>query len=147
MQLHFKPFSSVASCGGWLICRLIYLLPLKLFAIQNWGNLSILEMWLLYIQRNLKRFIVCEISRRTMHFLWSAAQSSHEERNIWLASYHWLLKLASQWAVFVHNPTSGLSLTAKMSAGESMGARFEKIDAMLKDPKSEVNTDCLLVSL
>lgn len=28
-----------------------------------------------------------------------------------------------------------------------MTARFEKIDAMLKDPKSEVNTDCLLDSL
>lgn len=27
-----------------------------------------------------------------------------------------------------------------------MEVRFEKIDAMLKDPKSEVNTDCLLVS-
>ncbi|XP_051553979.1 rho-associated protein kinase 1-like isoform X1 [Myxocyprinus asiaticus] len=34
-----------------------------------------------------------------------------------------------------------------MSAGESLTARFEKIDAMLKDPKSEVNTDCLLDSL
>ncbi|XP_010765950.1 rho-associated protein kinase 1 [Notothenia coriiceps] len=34
-----------------------------------------------------------------------------------------------------------------MSAGESMAARFEKIDAMLKDPKSEVNTDCLLDGL
>lgn len=34
-----------------------------------------------------------------------------------------------------------------MSAGESLTARFEKIDAMLKDPKSEINTDCLLVSL
>ncbi|XP_074545441.1 rho-associated protein kinase 1 isoform X2 [Halichoeres trimaculatus] len=34
-----------------------------------------------------------------------------------------------------------------MSTGESMGARFEKIDAMLKDPKSEVNTDCLLDGL
>lgn len=35
----------------------------------------------------------------------------------------------------------------EMSAGESLTARFEKIDAMLKDPKSEVNTDCLLDSL
>uniref|UniRef100_A0A665UUN2 Rho-associated protein kinase 1 n=1 Tax=Echeneis naucrates TaxID=173247 RepID=A0A665UUN2_ECHNA len=34
-----------------------------------------------------------------------------------------------------------------MSAGESMEARFEKIDAMLKDPKSEINTDCLLDGL
>uniref|UniRef100_A0AAQ4RKN1 Rho-associated protein kinase 1 n=1 Tax=Gasterosteus aculeatus aculeatus TaxID=481459 RepID=A0AAQ4RKN1_GASAC len=34
-----------------------------------------------------------------------------------------------------------------MSAGESMAARFEKIDAMLKNPKSEVNTDCLLDGL
>ncbi|MED6241279.1 hypothetical protein ATANTOWER_006429 [Ataeniobius toweri] len=25
-----------------------------------------------------------------------------------------------------------------------MEARFEKIDAMLQDPKSEINTDCLL---
>lgn len=39
-----------------------------------------------------------------------------------------------------------IDLTAKMSAGESLEARFEKIDAMLKDPKSEINTDCLLVS-
>lgn len=39
-----------------------------------------------------------------------------------------------------------LYLSAKMSAGESLEARFEKIDAMLKDPKSEINTDCLLVS-
>ncbi|XP_066575326.1 rho-associated protein kinase 1 [Amia ocellicauda] len=34
-----------------------------------------------------------------------------------------------------------------MSAGESLEARFEKIDAMLKDPKSEINTDCLLDGL
>ncbi|TNN67575.1 Rho-associated protein kinase 1 [Liparis tanakae] len=34
-----------------------------------------------------------------------------------------------------------------MSAGESMAARFEKIDAMLKNPQSEVNTDCLLDGL
>lgn len=34
----------------------------------------------------------------------------------------------------------------KMSAGENLSARFEKIDSMLKDPKSEINTDCLLVS-
>ncbi|KAM6948964.1 rho-associated protein kinase 1 [Aplochiton taeniatus] len=34
-----------------------------------------------------------------------------------------------------------------MSAGESLEARFEKIDAMLKNPKSEVNTDCLLDGL
>lgn len=40
-----------------------------------------------------------------------------------------------------------LSLTAKMSSEESLAARFDKIDAMLKDPKSEVNTDCLLVSI
>uniref|UniRef100_A0A3B3RVL1 non-specific serine/threonine protein kinase n=1 Tax=Paramormyrops kingsleyae TaxID=1676925 RepID=A0A3B3RVL1_9TELE len=34
-----------------------------------------------------------------------------------------------------------------MSAGESLEARFGKIDAMLKDPKSEINTDCLLDGL
>ncbi|XP_060731357.1 rho-associated protein kinase 1 isoform X2 [Tachysurus vachellii] len=34
-----------------------------------------------------------------------------------------------------------------MSAGESLSARFEKIDSMLKDPKSEINTDCLLDGL
>uniref|UniRef100_A0A3Q2YLJ8 Rho-associated protein kinase 1 n=1 Tax=Hippocampus comes TaxID=109280 RepID=A0A3Q2YLJ8_HIPCM len=34
-----------------------------------------------------------------------------------------------------------------MSSGESMEARFGKIDAMLKDPKSEINTDCLLDGL
>uniref|UniRef100_A0A7N8X395 Rho-associated protein kinase 1 n=1 Tax=Mastacembelus armatus TaxID=205130 RepID=A0A7N8X395_9TELE len=34
-----------------------------------------------------------------------------------------------------------------MSSGESMVARFEKIDAMLSDPKSEINTDCLLDGL
>uniref|UniRef100_A0A4W6C8N7 Rho-associated protein kinase 1 n=1 Tax=Lates calcarifer TaxID=8187 RepID=A0A4W6C8N7_LATCA len=34
-----------------------------------------------------------------------------------------------------------------MSAGEGIEARFEKIDAMLKDPKSEINTDCLLDGL
>uniref|UniRef100_A0A668A8P8 Rho-associated protein kinase 1 n=1 Tax=Myripristis murdjan TaxID=586833 RepID=A0A668A8P8_9TELE len=34
-----------------------------------------------------------------------------------------------------------------MSAGESLEARFEKIDVMLKDPKSEINTDCLLDGL
>uniref|UniRef100_A0A669E2R0 Rho-associated protein kinase 1 n=1 Tax=Oreochromis niloticus TaxID=8128 RepID=A0A669E2R0_ORENI len=34
-----------------------------------------------------------------------------------------------------------------MSAGDTMEARFEKIDAMLKDPKSEINTDCLLDGL
>ncbi|XP_048867908.1 rho-associated protein kinase 1 isoform X2 [Brienomyrus brachyistius] len=34
-----------------------------------------------------------------------------------------------------------------MSAGESLEARFAKIDAMLKDPKSEINTDCLLDGL
>ncbi|KAB5578955.1 hypothetical protein PHYPO_G00188420 [Pangasianodon hypophthalmus] len=34
-----------------------------------------------------------------------------------------------------------------MSAGESLSARFEKIDCMLKDPKSEINTDCLLDGL
>ncbi|KAF7664879.1 hypothetical protein LDENG_00163120 [Lucifuga dentata] len=36
---------------------------------------------------------------------------------------------------------------AKMSAGESMGSRLDKMDALLKDPKSEVNTDCLLDGL
>ncbi|RXM99345.1 Rho-associated protein kinase 1 [Acipenser ruthenus] len=34
-----------------------------------------------------------------------------------------------------------------MSAGESLEARFEKIDSMLRDPKSEVNTNCLLDGL
>ncbi|KAM4557215.1 rho-associated protein kinase 1 isoform 1-T1 [Fundulus diaphanus] len=34
-----------------------------------------------------------------------------------------------------------------MSAGEAMEGRFGKIDAMLQDPKSEVNTDCLLDGL
>ncbi|KAF4088654.1 hypothetical protein AMELA_G00057220 [Ameiurus melas] len=34
-----------------------------------------------------------------------------------------------------------------MSAGENLSARFDKIDAMLKDPKSEINTDCLLDGL
>lgn len=34
-----------------------------------------------------------------------------------------------------------------MSSAESLAARFEKIDAMLKDPKSEINTDCLLDGL
>ncbi|XP_034039314.1 rho-associated protein kinase 1 isoform X2 [Thalassophryne amazonica] len=34
-----------------------------------------------------------------------------------------------------------------MSSGESMEARFDKIDVMLKDPKSEINTDCLLDGL
>uniref|UniRef100_A0A674NNQ4 Rho-associated protein kinase n=1 Tax=Takifugu rubripes TaxID=31033 RepID=A0A674NNQ4_TAKRU len=34
-----------------------------------------------------------------------------------------------------------------MSSGESMDVRFEKIDAMLTDPKSEINTDCLLDGL
>uniref|UniRef100_A0A3B4A0F4 Rho-associated protein kinase 1 n=1 Tax=Periophthalmus magnuspinnatus TaxID=409849 RepID=A0A3B4A0F4_9GOBI len=34
-----------------------------------------------------------------------------------------------------------------MSNAEPMEARFEKIDAMLKDPKSEINTDCLLDGL
>ncbi|KAL6491298.1 hypothetical protein MHYP_G00016430 [Metynnis hypsauchen] len=33
------------------------------------------------------------------------------------------------------------------SSAESLAARFEKIDAMLKDPKSEINTDCLLDGL
>lgn len=33
-----------------------------------------------------------------------------------------------------------------MSTGESFESRFEKIDMTLKDPKSEVNVDCLLVS-
>ncbi|XP_037538251.1 rho-associated protein kinase 1 isoform X1 [Nematolebias whitei] len=34
-----------------------------------------------------------------------------------------------------------------MSSAESMVARFEKIDAMLQDPQSEINTDCLLDGL
>ncbi|KAM9200314.1 rho-associated protein kinase 1 isoform 1-T1 [Mergus octosetaceus] len=34
-----------------------------------------------------------------------------------------------------------------MSTGESFEARFEKIDVTLKDPKSEVNVDCLLDGL
>ncbi|XP_062850624.1 rho-associated protein kinase 1 isoform X2 [Trichomycterus rosablanca] len=34
-----------------------------------------------------------------------------------------------------------------MSAEETLSARFEKIDAMLSDPKSEINTDCLLDGL
>ncbi|XP_076829136.1 rho-associated protein kinase 1 isoform X2 [Brachyhypopomus gauderio] len=34
-----------------------------------------------------------------------------------------------------------------MSSEENLAARFEKIDAMLKDPKSEINTDCLLDGL
>uniref|UniRef100_A0A7N8X666 Rho-associated protein kinase n=1 Tax=Mastacembelus armatus TaxID=205130 RepID=A0A7N8X666_9TELE len=38
-------------------------------------------------------------------------------------------------------------MNSKMSSGESMVARFEKIDAMLSDPKSEINTDCLLDGL
>ncbi|KAH0617788.1 hypothetical protein JD844_016377 [Phrynosoma platyrhinos] len=33
-----------------------------------------------------------------------------------------------------------------MSAGESFESRFEKIGMMIKDPKSEVNSDCLLSS-
>lgn len=33
-----------------------------------------------------------------------------------------------------------------MSTGDSFEARFEKIDNLLRDPKSEVNSDCLLVS-
>ncbi|XP_067835845.1 rho-associated protein kinase 1 [Heptranchias perlo] len=34
-----------------------------------------------------------------------------------------------------------------MSSGESLEARFEKIESMLKDPKCEVNSECLLDSL
>ncbi|XP_074919059.1 rho-associated protein kinase 1 isoform X3 [Chelonoidis abingdonii] len=34
-----------------------------------------------------------------------------------------------------------------MSTGENFEARFEKIDVMLRDPKSEVNCDCLLDGL
>ncbi|CAH2284913.1 rho-associated kinase 1 [Pelobates cultripes] len=34
-----------------------------------------------------------------------------------------------------------------MSTGESFESRFAKIDVMLRDPKSEVNTDCLLDGL
>ncbi|XP_067887828.1 rho-associated protein kinase 1 isoform X1 [Heterodontus francisci] len=34
-----------------------------------------------------------------------------------------------------------------MSSGESLEARFEKIEFMLKDPKCEVNSECLLDSL
>lgn len=33
-----------------------------------------------------------------------------------------------------------------MSTGDSFETRFEKIDNLLRDPKSEVNSDCLLVS-
>ncbi|KAL7875446.1 hypothetical protein AOLI_G00104090 [Acnodon oligacanthus] len=33
------------------------------------------------------------------------------------------------------------------SSAEGLAARFEKIDAMLKDPKSAINTDCLLDGL
>lgn len=32
-----------------------------------------------------------------------------------------------------------------MSTGDSFETRFEKIDNLLRDPKSEVNSDCLLV--
>lgn len=32
-----------------------------------------------------------------------------------------------------------------MSSGESLEARFEKIESMLKDPKCEVNCESLLV--
>lgn len=39
----FKPLSSVASCGGWLICRRIYLLPQKLFATKTGKN--IFRLW------------------------------------------------------------------------------------------------------
>ncbi|EOB08804.1 Rho-associated protein kinase 1 [Anas platyrhynchos] len=35
-------------------------------------------------------------------------------------------------------------IPGNMSTGESFEARFEKIDVTLKDPKSEVNVDCLL---
>lgn len=33
-----------------------------------------------------------------------------------------------------------------MSTGDNFETRFEKIDNLLRDPKSEVNSDCLLVS-
>lgn len=36
---------------------------------------------------------------------------------------------------------------AAMSTGESFESRFAKIDVLLRDPKSEVNTDCLLDGL
>ncbi|OBS77815.1 hypothetical protein A6R68_19796, partial [Neotoma lepida] len=32
-----------------------------------------------------------------------------------------------------------------MSTGDSFETRFEKIDNLLRDPKSEVNSDCLLL--
>lgn len=38
-------------------------------------------------------------------------------------------------------------IRGNMSTGESFEARFEKIDVTLKDPKSEVNVDCLLDGL
>ncbi|XP_023597814.1 rho-associated protein kinase 1 [Trichechus manatus latirostris] len=34
-----------------------------------------------------------------------------------------------------------------MSTGDSFETRFEKIDNLLRDPKSEVNSDCLLDGL
>ncbi|EPY75645.1 Rho-associated, coiled-coil containing protein kinase 1-like protein [Camelus ferus] len=34
-----------------------------------------------------------------------------------------------------------------MSTGDSFETRFEKIDNLLRDPKSEVNSDCLLIAL
>lgn len=36
--------------------------------------------------------------------------------------------------------------SSTMSTGDSFETRFEKIDNLLRDPKSEVNSDCLLVS-
>lgn len=36
--------------------------------------------------------------------------------------------------------------SSNMSTGDSFETRFEKIDNLLRDPKSEVNSDCLLVS-
>ena len=38
-------------------------------------------------------------------------------------------------------------IVGNMSTGESFESRFEKIDGTLKDPKSEVNVDCLLDGL
>lgn len=41
----------------------------------------------------------------------------------------------------------GTSTLIIMSTGESFDSRYTKIDVLLRDPKSEVNTDCLLVSV
>lgn len=39
-----------------------------------------------------------------------------------------------------------VTISSIMSTGDSFETRFEKIDNLLRDPKSEVNSDCLLVS-